>query len=414
MGRFWPLLVAARMQSLRRMTLVSGLSISGLVLGVAVLVLVLSVMNGFETELRERVLDVLPHGAIAADAGNGKQGPIPDWQRLQAVAVAHREVRTAVPVNSGRGLLVVGDALKGVRFDGIDPADAGADAGIGRFVETGDLAALRPGGFGMFVGATLAQRASLSAGDRVTLVLPEARVGIAGVLPRTKRFTVLGVFRVGADMDAETVFVHLEDAARLLRSSGVHELRLMLADLFEAPRVVREILVEAGNPALFGTSWMHSHGNLYAAIAMQKTTMFLLLLLLVAVAAFNVVSSLVITVTERREDIAVLRTLGAGKGAVGVVFLAYGCTVGAVGVAFGLALGTACAVAAPSAYALADNALNLGLMDEYFIHYLPSEVRFADVWQIAVASVGITLLASVYPAYRAAGTDPVEILQYGG
>ena len=414
MGRFWPLLVAARLQGMRRMTLVFGLSTSGLVLGVAVLVLVLSVMNGFETELRERVLDVLPHGAIAAEAGNGKQGPIRDWPRLRSIARAHEAVRAAVPVNTGRGLLVVGDTLKGVRFDGIDPADAASGAVIGRFVETGNLASLTPGGFRMFVGATLARRAELAVGDQVTLVLPEARLGITGVMPRTKRLTVAGVFRVGADMDAETVFVHLDDAARLLRAKGVHELRVMMDDLFEAPRVVREILVEAGDPALYGTSWMHSHGNLYAAIRMQKTTMFLLLLLLIAVAAFNVVSSLVITVTERREDIAVLRTLGADRGAVGVVFLAHGCAVGALGVGLGLALGTACAVAVPSAYALADGVLDLGLMDEYFIHYLPSEVRLVDLWQIAAASVGITLLASVYPAYRAAGTDPVEILQYDG
>ena len=413
MAGFWPLTIASRLLSVRRMSLVSALSMSGLVLGVAVLVLVLSVMNGFDTELRERVLEVLPHGSIHAEGRSGRAGSISDLRTLRAAATAHPEVRSAIAVNSGRGLIVAGESLRGIRFDGIDPADVGS-GGIARFLLDGELADLAPNGFGMFIGATLARDAGLARGDTVTLVLPEARVSMAGVLPRMKRFTVLGTFQVGADIDGETVFVHLDDAGRLLRRYGAQELRLALLDLFEAPRVVREILVSVGDPSLYGSSWMHSHGNLYAAIRMQKATMFLLLLLLIAVAAFNVVSSLVITVTERRDDIAVLRTLGAGRGAVGVVFLVHGVIVGGVGVAAGLAIGTLFAMAAPGAYAALDGALQLGLMDEYFIHYLPSEVQFGDLWQIAAASMGITLLASVYPAFRAAATDPVEILQYDG
>ncbi|MBF67239.1 MAG: lipoprotein-releasing system transmembrane subunit LolC [Gammaproteobacteria bacterium] len=410
MGLLWPLLVAVRLQGRGRMTLVSTLAMSGLVIGVAVLVLVLSVMNGFETELRERVLEVLPHGSILA--GVGDTGPMPALDEVLEEARTHPEVKNVTPVNTGRGLLIVGDVLRGIRFDGVEPAGAGVKAGIARFVVSGALDQLQPGGFNMLVGARLAREAGLSLGDKVTVVLPEARVGIAGILPRTKRFTVVGTFRVGADMDAETVFIHLDDAARLLRQPGVQQVRLALTDLFEAPRVVREILARVGNPALYGTSWMHSHGNLYQAIRMQKTTMFLLLLLLIAVAAFNVVASLVITVNDRRQDIAVLRTLGADRQAIGMVFLVHGIIVGALGIGAGLTLGALCATAAPSAYAAIDGALNLGLMDEYFIHYLPSEVYLTDIWNIAVASLGITLLASVYPAFRAAGTDPVEILQY--
>ena len=414
MASLWPLTIAARLLDLRGMSLVSTLSMSGLVLSVAVLVLVLSVMNGFETELRERVLEVLPHGSIHAEGRSGEGTvSIGNLAAVREAAASHPDVRSALSVNSGRGLLVAGDSLRGIRFDGIDPQDAGG-RGVARFLREGDLTDLTRGGFGMFVGATLAREAGVRTGDTITLVLPEARISVAGVLTRTKRFEVLGIFQVGADMDAETVFVHLDDAARLLRRSGVQEVRLTLADLFEAPRVVREILVEVNDPMLYGSSWMHTHGNLYAAIRMQKTTMFLLLLLLIAVAAFNVVSSLVITVTERRDDIAVLRTLGAGRGAVGVVFLIHGVIVGAVGVAAGLGIGTVCALAAPGAYAALDGAFNLALMDEYFIHYLPSEVQPGDLWQIAAASIGITLLASVYPAIRAATTDPVEILQYDG
>ncbi len=371
--------------------------------------MVLSVMNGFDAQLRERVLGVLPHGTLIQADG---EASLADWPQTLAVALEHPAVISATPVNSGRALLVGGGQLHGVTFDGIHPAYETGARGVRRFLVDGSVDNLVSGKFRMLIGGGLARKLGTQPGDKVTLVMPEARFGIGGVASRTKRFEVTGHFEVGADMDSDTVFIHIDDAAKLLRRTGTGAIRLGMRDLFDAPLVVREVLDSLALPGVYGTTWMQTHGNLYGAIQMQKSTMFLLLLLLIAVAAFNVVSSLFITVTERREDIAVLRTLGAPRSAILLLFFTFGSLVGTVGVALGLLSGFVLSITVSDIYAFVDHVFSLGLMDEYFIHYLPSEVHVGDIVSVAAASFGITLVASLYPALRAAATDPVEILQY--
>lgn len=390
----------------RLISFMSLISISGLVLGVAVLVIVLSVMNGFERELRQRVLGVLPHAVMYRDGG------FSDWEQNAARYEQNPAVLATAPYAEGSGLAVANDTVAGVLFYGIDPDHESRVSILGDYLVEGELSALAPGTFTVAVGVTLARQLSVGLGDRVTLVLPDAQLTLAGPLPRTRRFEIAALFRVGSDADKGQVLMHIEDANRLRRVTGVDGIRLRLDDLFEAPAVVSELVRSAPDGQEFGSTWMRRYGNLYSAIQVQKSTMFLLLLMLVAVAAFNVVSNLVMTVDDKRGDIAVLRTLGASPGAIMMIFIIHGALVGAIGVVLGLALGVVLALNLGDIYAAVDGALGLGIMEEYFVHYLPSQVLADDVITVALVSVLICLLATIYPALKAARSHPVEALQY--
>lgn len=406
----WPLSVAIRYTRAgthdRLVSFISLISILGLVLGVAVLVIVLSVMNGFERELRERVLGVLPHGVVYRDAG------FADWEALAAELRALPAVEAVAPMAEGSGLVVAGREMQGVVFFGIEPGAERDVSIIDDYMTAGSLDALEAGAFRVVIGERLAQRLGVSMGDRLTLVLPDAQLTLAGPLPRTRRFDIVGLFRVGADADKNQLYVHLDDAGRLLRRSNVEALRLRLVDLFDAPGVLLDITRTASVPDLYASSWMRRYGTLYDAIALQKTTMFLLLLILIAVAAFNVVSNLIMTVDDKRSDIAILRTLGATPGRIMAVFVMHGALVGAIGVLLGCAIGSLVAVFLGDIYGAVDAALGVGLMDEYFIQYLPSSLRAGDVGLVAAVSFLICLVATLYPARRAANARPVEALQY--
>lgn len=390
------------------MSFMSFISITGLVLGVAVLILVLSVMNGFERELRERVLGVLPHGVIYAGEG------FDDWQTPARMFERHGQVIGTAPLVEGSGLLVAGGTIAGVTFNGIMPEREARVSTMEQFFVDGTITELEPDSFNVALGKPLANRLGVSRGDKVTVVLPDVQLTLAGPLPRMKRFEVAGIFHVGSDEDRSMILMNLEDAMKLRRLNAVEGIRVEVKDLFQAPRVLRELGMVMERDDLSAVSWMQRHGNLYDAIQMQKSTMFLLLLLLVAVAAFNVIANLVLTVKDKRSDIAILRTLGASPRSIMAIFVLHGGMVGTTGVILGLFLGVMSALFAGDMYQFVENSLGLGLMDEYFIHYLPARVLLGDVITVGLISLAICLLVTIYPAYKASRELPVEALQYDG
>lgn len=385
---------------------ISVLSMVGLVVGVAVLLVVLSVMNGFDRELRERVLGVLPHAVIARDVG------FRDWQALAKQVKSHPGIKGVAPFVSGSAMLVANGRIKGISFSGVDSRYEPAVSIIGDYFEKGELSEIGALPFGMAIGSRLAKSLRVSVGDKVTMVLPQMNLSLAGALPRTKRFTLVGIFRVGADVDSSLAIIDIDDASRLIGIDGVQGIHMSTYDLFQAPYILQDVLAKLNPGNYYAASWMRRLGNLYDVIQMQKTTMFLLLALLVAVAGFNVVSNLFMTVTQKRGDIAILRTMGASRSMILWVFIAHGALVGFVGIAIGLGLGLIVASWISELFAWLEETFDLDIMGEYFIFFLPSEVQMTDVVLIGTMSLIICVLATIYPAMRAATLDPVEVLRY--
>lgn len=408
----WRLHVASRYSvsgtSDHLVSFMSLISVTGLVLGVGVLVVVLSVMNGFEEELRRRVLGVVPHGVIYSH----QQGA--NWDLAMQRWKDHPEVVAVAPVIEGNGLILANGELAGVTFAGIDPELESGVSIVQNYFVSGGLNSLVGGEYKVVLGQPLALRLNVDVGDKVTLVLPELRLGLAGPMPTMKRLTVSGLFKVGSDLDKSQLYLHIRDAQKIKRQQGIDGIRIRVHDLFQAPRILHELILMSDEEVLYAFSWMRRHGNLYDAIQMQKTTMFLLLLMLVAVAAFNVVSNLMMTVQDKRSDIAILRTMGASQGSIRTIFIIHGCLVGIVGISIGILLGSLLAFWLGDIYKFVDEALGLGLMDEYFIQYLPTRVLASDLVVIAIVSFSICLLATIYPASRAAAANSIEALQYGG
>lgn len=406
----WVSLISGRYTLFGSASLMSLVSILGLVMGVAVLILVLSVINGFERELRQRVLSVLPHGVIETGS------PIQNYKELMIDLKQHELVVDAAPYVNGSALLVANSKMEGTSYSGILPELEQNVSVIGTFLQEVSLDILKAGEYKLLMGKTLADNLKLSVGDKVSLVLPEVQFTLAGALPRLKVFRLAGLFEVESDIDKEMVFIHIEDAKVLKRMKGIMGIRLLMTDMFEAPEVIHDLTTRLRDRSeyrgLRGRSWFATHGNLYNAILMQKSTMFLLLFLLIAVAAFNVISNLIMTVNEKQVDIAILKTLGATSTAILLVFMLHGAMVGFLGVLIGLVLGLAAAYWASDFSTLLESELDLGLMDEYFIHYLPSEILLSDVVIVALVSFLICVCASIYPALKAASSRPVETLQY--
>ena len=384
----------------------SLISVSGLVLGVAVLVVVLSVMNGFERELRQRVLGILPHGVVFT------QQSFVDWRLIGSQLALHPEISGVAPFMEGGGILVANGAIAGINYFGVDPEAEQNVSIIDEYFIEGRLESLRPGLFQVAIGKSLANQLSVDVGEKVTLLLPDAQLTIAGPLPRTKRFVVSGIFEVGSDADKNQILINIEDGLKLNRMQGVNALRIATLDLFRAPEVLREAVGQLERQDLSATSWFRRHGNLYNAIQMQKTTMFLLLLMLVAVAAFNLVSNLVMVVNDKKPDIAILRTIGATTIEILYIFILHGILIGVLGISMGLGLGIFVSNYITEVYAFIDGIFNLGLMDEYFIHYLPAEILVSDLILIGSVSIVICLIVTIYPARMAARANPSEVLQY--
>ena len=389
---------------------ISLVSMLGLMLGVAVLILVLSVMNGFGRELQTRVLGMVPHATMNAYA------PFAQWPEFQAVLEADEDVVAAAPLIELQGMLSYAGAVMGVYLNGIDPAAEQRVSIVGQFVHDGRLEDLTPGSFGVILGESIANQLGLVVGDQVTVILPEATISPAGVIPRFKRLTLVATFKVGAEVDGILGYVHWQDAAKLGRYPGkVTSMRLRLVDLFDAPRVARRLAHQTElmpNQQFYVRDWTLTHGTLFEAIKMEKTMIALLLTLIMAVATFNIVSSLVMLVHEKKGDIAVLRTLGASPRFIRRVFMIQGSLIGVIGTLMGVALGVALALSVSDLVAWLEHVLRRELLGAYFINYLPSELRWMDVLIIAGLGLLLSFLATLYPARRAALLPPAETLRY--
>lgn len=388
---------------------ISLVSMLGLMLGVAALIVVLSVMNGFDRELKSRILGMVPHATIT-----GYEEPIADWQGVAEKAAEDGRVVAAAPFIQAQGMLTNAAQVRGVLVQGIDPEVEKTVSIVANHMLNGEWEALQPGEFGIVLGDLLARYLGVRVGDKVTLVLPEASISVAGVTPRLKRFTVVGLFSVGAELDSTLAYVHIEDAARLKRiSGGVEGVRLAYHDLFDAPVAARE-LAQALQGYFLVSDWTRTHGNLFQAIQMEKKMIGLLLFLIVFVAAFNIVSTLVMVVTDKKSDIAILRTLGATPGVIMRIFMVQGVVIGVIGTLLGTLLGVVLALTVTDLVSWIERALGVEFLsaDVYFISYLPSQLNGGDVVVISSAALAISFLATLYPAWRASRTQPAEALRY--
>lgn len=398
----------------RRSHFVSFISLTsmiGLALGVLVMILVLSVMNGFDREMRARVLGMVPHATVESPT------PIGDWRALADQVRRQPQVVAVAPFTQIQGLLTNEGQVQKVLINAVDPAEEPKVSIIGDFFREGGLEALEEGGFRILLGDRAAARLGVGVGDKVTFVAPEASVTPAGIFPRLKRFTVAGIFHVGAgEIDGHVALANLHDVARLQRwqSGQVQGLRLKFDDLFQAPRIAWELAQRLGGQDFYARDWTRSHGNLYQAIRMEKTMIGLLLLLIVAVAAFNIISTLVMVVTDKKGDIAILRTLGATPGQIMRIFMVQGTVIGVVGTLLGGVLGILAALNVSDWIAGLERLLGIQFLnaDVYFIDYLPSQVQSEDVILVCAAALILSFLATLYPAWRAARTQPAEALRY--
>lgn len=405
-----PLFIGLRYTRAKRrnhfISFISLTSILGLMLGVAVLITVLSVMNGFDRELKNRILGMVPHATLNA------YEPFRNWKKVVDYSLREKGVAAAAPFNQLQGMLTTGGQVSGAMITGIEPAQEKKVSIIHQHMSEGSIDALRDGEFGIVLGSGLAANLGLMVGDKVTLVLPEASLSPAGVIPRFKRFTVVGIFKVGADIDGLLAYVNLNDAARLLRIDGkVQGVRIKMDDLFEAPQISKA-LVQQHPEFFYASNWTLTHGNLFNAIKMEKAMMALLLLFIVAVAAFNIVSSLVMVVADKKADIAILRTLGASPNTIMKIFMVQGTLVGVVGTVSGVLLGVLLSLTITDIATGIEHLFNISLFDAYFVNYLPSQLELDDVVWVSIVAFSLSFMATVYPARRAARVQPAEALRY--
>ena len=389
---------------------ISLTSMLGIALGVAALIVVLSVMNGFQKEVRARILGVVSHVQIT-----GVDNRLADWQAVARESAQHPQVAAAAPFVNAQGMLVFGAAVRGALVRGIVPELEQKVAEIGLHMTAGKLESLVPGEFGIVLGSELARALGARTEDKVTLIAPQGLVTPAGILPRLKQFTVVGIFEVGMfEYDSGLALIHLEDAQKLYgmgdTASGV---RLKLHDLFQSREVTRD-LIERLRGDLYISDWTRSHANYFRAVQIEKTMMFIILLLIVAVAAFNIVSTLVMAVTDKQPDIAILRTLGASPGGIMKIFIVQGALIGVIGTLIGVAGGIALALNIDVVVPFLERLLNVQFLSRevYYITDLPSDLQTSDVVAIALVSLTLSLLATLYPSWRAARVNPAEALRY--
>ncbi len=389
---------------------ISLTSIIGIGLGVAALITVLSVMNGFEQELRTRILGMTSHASIS-----GSRQPLAEWEEAAGLAMENPQVVGVAPYVQGEIMLTKGKKVSGALVRGILPAMEPDVSTVGEHMRSGRLEDLQPGEYRIILGAELAYSLGARPGDRITMVTPQANFSPAGVLPRLRRFRVTGIFDVGMyEYDRGVALVHMEDAARLFQlDNAVTGIRLRLEDLFQAPQVARELAGRLGG-GLKVEDWTRQHANFFRAVQTEKRVMFVILTLIVAVAAFNIVSTLVMVVTDKRADIAILRTLGATPGIILRIFIVQGALIGLLGTALGITGGIALALNVETIVPAIEEAFNTQFMpaDVYYISDLPSKLNWSDVWQIGVVAFLLSLLATLYPAWRASRTQPAEALRY--
>ncbi|MCB1623603.1 MAG: lipoprotein-releasing ABC transporter permease subunit [Pseudomonadales bacterium] len=389
---------------------VALMSVIGLALGVAVLIVVLSVMNGFERELRTRILSVTAHATLS-----GLDGALPDWRAAREVAQQTPGVVAAVPYIESRGLFAHASRVVGAQIRGIDPHQETRAVGIADRIEQGSLADLTDGGYQVILGSALANELGVKVGDNVIFIAPEGTATPTGIVPRMRRLRVTGLFTSGMyEFDRGLALVHLADAARLYRMGDqVSGLRLALADPWGAPKLVRK-LAEALGGGFYVSDWTRNHANFFRSIELTKSMLFLILLLIVAVAAFNIVATLVMIVKEKQSDIAILRTLGAGPLNVLATFVIQGALIGLIGTVLGAVLGVLLANNIEAIVRLIERVVGVQFLDPkvYLMSDLPAWVEPTDVIRICGIAFALCAVATVYPAWRASRTQPAEGLRH--
>ncbi|MDP3816264.1 lipoprotein-releasing ABC transporter permease subunit [Pseudomonas sp.] len=388
---------------------ISMTSMIGLALGVLAMIVVLSVMNGFQKEMSTRILGMVPHASIA-----GAQ-PLDNWQQVADVARKHPQVIAAVPFAELEGMLSFRGAMQPIQLQGVDPALEPQVSIIDQHIQQGRLSDLREGEFGVVIGEITARRFQLRVGDKLALIVPELSSVPGGISPRMQRLNVVGVFKVGAELDSSLALMHVADAAHIqrLQPGQVQSVRLKLQDLYQAPQVAASIAAGLGE-GYKSSDWTLTQGSLFSAMKMEKTMIGLLLLLIVAVAAFNIIATLIMVVADKGADIAILRTLGATPGQIMGIFMVQGTVIGGIGTLIGALLGILAALNVSQLVAWIERVSGQQVMssDVYFISNLPSQLLLSDVLLICGAAFSLSFLATLYPSWRAARIQPAEALRY--
>ena len=395
----------------RFISFISGVSVLGIALGVAALIIVLSVMNGFQREVRDRMLSVIAHVELVSYQGQA----LPDWQATAQKARENPAVIGAAPFIATQALIARGDEMRGAIIRGISPTEEATITPLAaQLMKDGVLGRLQAGDWGIVLGAELARGLGVAEGDKITLVAPSGQVTPAGVVPRLKQFTVLGTFSAGHyEYDSGLALIHVDDAAKLVRVGGPTGVQLKLADV-HAARAVAAQLAQSLGPELLVRDWTRTNANWYDAVQVEKRLMSIILTLIVAVAAFNLVSTLVMTVTDKQADIAILRTLGASPRSIMKIFMIQGALVGILGTACGVGGGVLIALNIDVIVPFIEYLLGVQFLskDIYFISTVPSDLRWMDVSKIGVLAVILAFLATLYPSWWAARVKPAEALRY--
>ena len=394
----------------RFISFISSVSMLGIALGVAALIIVLSVMNGFQKEVRDRMLGVLSHIEVLAYHSDALQDPAELMQKLQV----HRDVLAQAPFVLAQVLLAQGEDMRGAMVRGIDPALEPGVTEVLASLDRQTLAQLQPGSYQVLLGNELARQLGVSPGGQVTLVAPGGQVTPVGVVPRLKQLRVAGVIDTGHyEYDATLALLHIDDAERIFRLEGPNGIRVKLRDAQQAPAVAAELMPELGEDVMV-RDWTRANRNWFTAVQIEKRMMFIILTLIVAVAAFNLVSTLVMTVTDKRADIAILRTLGASPSSIMGIFVVQGALVGVIGTLSGLALGLLVAFNLGRIVPAIEHALGANLLpkDIYLISHMPSDPQWADIGPVVVIALLLSLAATLYPSWRASRIDPAEALRH--
>jgi lipoprotein-releasing system permease protein len=391
-------------------SLISAISMLGIAIAVSVLIIVLSVVNGFERELKDRLLAMTAHASI-----EGVDRKLADWQNLLRTAGENERVVGAAPYVSGQALMVFGEQLSGTELRGIDPQQEDAVSGVTDLMLEGELGSLISGDFNIVLGVELANELGVGTGDKVNVTLANGIVTPAGIVPRNKRFTVTGIYRVGMyEFDRRLAFLNISDAQKLFRQRDtVSGVRLAVTEIFEAHAIVREVALEHGALVLV-SDWTRRHVNFFRSIQITKSILFVILLLVIAVAAFNIVSTLVMVVKDKQTDIAILRTVGARPSSILGIFVTQGSVIGIVGTLAGVLFGVLLSVNLETVVTYLEAIFGIKFLaaDVYFISDLPSELRTGDVVRIAAIALALALVSTLYPAWVAAKTAPAEALRY--
>lgn len=388
---------------------ISLISMAGIALGVAALIVVLSVMNGFQKDVRDRMLSVLPHIEVL-----GATGTLPEWRQTLQEARQNPEVKGIAPYVTEQAMLTRGDAVRGVMVRGVLPEQEPNVSDVASQMKEGRLNDLKPGEFNIVLGSELARALEVDVGDKVTMLAPQGQVTPAGVIPRLKQFTVSGIFSAGHyEYDSTLAFIQLDDAMKMFRLDAPSGLRIRIADMQQAPEVAHQ-LANTLTGGVYVRDWSSQNRTWFAAVKTEKRMMFLILGLIIAVAAFNLVSTLVMTVTDKQADIAILRTLGASPRSIMKIFMVQGGLVGLVGTAIGISVGVLVALNIDVIVPFIEHLFNVQFLprDIYLISEMPSDLRWHDVWMIGVVAVVLAFVATLYPSWWAARVKPAEALRY--